>query len=108
MRVTPPAECFAARGATKQNWSFAKPLSGNAKTGRNGALLLWLCRMKLLEEAALEGVDMFTVNKTLVATVALVAAGFVAAIDIAQSRSEPSAAAVVAARFPTQAEMMIL
>jgi hypothetical protein len=50
---------------------------------------------------------MFTItNKTLVAAAAVVAAGFVAAIDMAQSRTE-NAAATIAARFPSQAEMMV-
>lgn len=50
---------------------------------------------------------MFTItNKTLIAAAAVIAVGFVAAIDMAQSRTE-SAAATVAARFPSQAEMMV-
>jgi len=50
---------------------------------------------------------MFTItNKTLVAAAAVIAAGFVAAIDMAQSRTE-TAAATIAARFPSQAEMMV-
>jgi hypothetical protein len=50
---------------------------------------------------------MFTINKTLVLTAAVIAAGLVAAIDMAQSRTEPTAAATVAARFPAQGEMMV-
>jgi len=50
---------------------------------------------------------MFTItNKTLVAAAAVIAAGFVAAIDMAQSRTE-TAAATIAARFPSQAELMV-
>lgn len=49
---------------------------------------------------------MFTINKTLIATAAVVAFGLVAVIDIAQSRTEPTASQTVAARFPVKAEMM--
>lgn len=50
---------------------------------------------------------MFTINKTLVLTAAVIATGLVAAIDMAQSRTEPTAASTVAARFPAQNEMMV-
>ena len=49
---------------------------------------------------------MFRINKTLVATAAIVAVGLVAVIDIAQSRTEPTASQTVAARFPVKAELM--
>lgn len=50
---------------------------------------------------------MFTINKMLVVSAAVIATGLVAVSDFAQSRS-PNAAAVVAARFPTQAEMLLV
>lgn len=49
---------------------------------------------------------MFQVNRTLVATAAVIAVGLVAVIEVAQSR-QPTAAAVVAARFPAPSEMLI-
>ena len=49
---------------------------------------------------------MITINKTLVLAAAVLATGFVAAIDMAQSRTEPTAASTVAARFPAPAQMM--
>jgi len=49
---------------------------------------------------------MISINKTLVLTAAVLATGFVAAIDMAQSRPEPTATATVAARFPAPAQMM--
>jgi hypothetical protein len=50
---------------------------------------------------------MFTINLTTVTTAAVFAIGLVAASDLALSRTEPTAAATVSARFPTQAEMMV-
>ena len=49
---------------------------------------------------------MFTINKTFVAGAAVLAVGFVAAIDFAQSRAPLTPAASVAARFPASSEMM--
>lgn len=49
---------------------------------------------------------MFTINKILVVTAAVIATGLVAAVDIAKSGTE-TAAATVAARFPSQAELML-
>ena len=51
---------------------------------------------------------MIKINKTLVVTAALIAVGFVAVNDLAQSRTQLSAAATVAARFPSQSEMMLV
>jgi hypothetical protein len=50
---------------------------------------------------------MFKLNLTAVATAAIIAVGLVAASDLAMSRTEPTAAATVAARFPAPAEMLI-
>jgi hypothetical protein len=47
---------------------------------------------------------MLPINRTLVLTAAIIAVGLVSVIEVAQSR-QPSAAASVAARFPTQSEM---
>ena len=49
---------------------------------------------------------MITINKTLILTAAVLATGFVAAIEMAQSRTEPTAAATVAARFPATGQMI--
>jgi hypothetical protein len=51
---------------------------------------------------------MIKINKTLVVTAALIAVGFVAVNDLAQSRTQLSAAATVSARFPSQSEMMLV
>jgi hypothetical protein len=47
---------------------------------------------------------MFKVNKTLMASAVLIAAGFVAVADLAQSRTSETATAIVEARFPTANE----
>jgi len=51
---------------------------------------------------------MITINKPMIAMAALIAAGLVAAIDMAQSRpQDTSPAAKVAARFPQANELML-
>ncbi len=50
---------------------------------------------------------MIKINLTAVAMAAVIAAGLVAATDLAMSRTEPTAAATVSARFPTKAEMLV-
>jgi len=50
---------------------------------------------------------MFTIKLPTIAAAAVIAAGLFAAADLAQSRTDPSAADVVASRFPTKAEMVI-
>lgn len=50
---------------------------------------------------------MVTIKLSTVIAAAVVAAGLVAVADMAQSRTDPTASSVVAARFPTQAEMII-
>jgi hypothetical protein len=49
---------------------------------------------------------MFTINKVLIVAAAVIATGLVAAVDIAKSGTE-TPTATVAARFPSQAEMMV-
>ncbi|MCC7346794.1 MAG: hypothetical protein IT538_05285, partial [Variibacter sp.] len=59
--------------------------------------------------AALEGVDMvITTTKILAVSAAVMAAGLVAIVDLAQSRGGAAPADVVAARFPSQAEMLVV
>lgn len=50
---------------------------------------------------------MFNSKLTAVGMAAVIATGLVAATDLALSRSEPSAAATVSARFPTRSEMLL-
>lgn len=51
---------------------------------------------------------MFRFNLTTVASLAAIAIGVVAATDLALSRTEPTAASTVAARFPAQSELLAL